>query len=320
MDESVIPSDIQKAFKILADPTRVRLLALLQREELSVQEIMGILGLAQSRVSSHLKILRESDLVADRRQGTYSFYRFQRRQGEAWDEAWNLVERCLTEDPQIQRDRKLLEQVLEQRAHRSRSYFDEVAPEWDSIRRIFNDDALRARAVSRLVPSGQKVVELGTGTGVLAMELARLGAQVIAVDHSSRMLEAARSKGGASGVSGIEWKEADACDLPLGDAEADAAFAHMALRYLPDPPRALGEMARVTRPGGTLVVIDFVENDAEWMAVEFGVQWLGFSRKDVVGWFHAAGVPDVHWDTFDSESADKNLPATFIASGKVFQK
>jgi ArsR family transcriptional regulator len=206
---------LQKVFKTLSDPTRVRVLALLEQEELAVQELMDVLGMAQSRVSRHLAILREAGLLRDRRDGTYVFYRFAPPAEGPWREAWQLVRQNLDRDPTRARDVAALSQVMAARADRTRSFFDAVGPEWDSLRKVFGDDALRSRAVTRLVAPGLRVADVGTGTGILAGELARLGLSVIAVDHSPRMLDAARAKFAEEGLDGVELRLGEAGVLPI---------------------------------------------------------------------------------------------------------
>ena len=186
--------ELQRVFKTLSDPTRVRILGLLEREELVVQELMDVLGMAQSRVSRHLAILREAGLVVDRRDGTYVSYRFSPQDSGPWRDTWNLVRKNLEHDPTAQRDLAALEQTLEARGERSRAFFDAVGPEWDALRKVFHDDVLRARALTHMIARDQTAADIGTGTGILASELARLGVRVIGVDNSSRMLDAARAK------------------------------------------------------------------------------------------------------------------------------
>ncbi len=307
---------LQKVFKTLSDPTRVRVLALLEQEELAVQELMDVLGMAQSRVSRHLAILREAGLLRDRRDGTYVFYRFESPAEGPWRETWQLVRRNLEADPTRARDVAALSQVMEARAARTRSFFDAVGPEWDALRKVFNDDALRSRAISRLVPPGLDVVDVGTGTGILASELARLGMHVVAIDHSTRMLEAARAKLEAEGQDHVELRVGEANALPLADASQDAAFAHMVLHYLPSPGDAIREMARVVRPGGAVITVDFVRHDHEWMRQELGVTWLGFDRAEVEEWFDQAGLVDPIFEVWAGHSSARDLPATFIASAR----
>jgi ArsR family transcriptional regulator len=308
---------LQKVFKTFSDPTRLRILALLEREELAVQELMDILGMAQSRVSRHLAILREAGLLRDRRDGTYVFYRFGAPDDGPWREAWELVKRSLSGDSAIERDAASLGQVMQARSARTRSFFDSVGPEWDAVRKVFNDDALRARAIARLVRPDLLVADIGTGTGILASELAGLGLRVIAIDNSSRMLDAARANLEREGTTGVEIREGDVSSLPLADGEVDAALAHMVLHYLPSPGEAIREMTRVVRPGGSVIVVDFVQHQHEWMRQELGVHWLGFREEEVDGWFEAAGLATLRREVHQAPSAGRDLPATFIASARL---
>jgi ArsR family transcriptional regulator len=310
-----VSASLQKIFRTLGDPTRLRILALLEREELAVQELMEVLGMAQSRVSRHLGILREAKLLRDRRDGTFVLYRFEPPADPTWRDALALARRSVAQDPAARRDAAALARVLEARSARSRSFFDEVGPEWDAIRKVWGDELLRARALHRLLPRGLRVLDLGTGTGVLAQELATAGCEVIAVDHSPRMLEAAREKLAGAGVAGVELRAGDATALPLADAEVDAAFAHMVLQYLASPAEAIAEMARVVKPGGTVVAIDFAEHEREWMREELGVVWMGFAPDGIARWLEAAGLRDVRLETQGPAARGSDLPATFIASG-----
>jgi ArsR family transcriptional regulator len=307
---------LQKIFKTLADPTRIRILALLEAEELAVQDLMDVLGMPQSRVSRHLGILREAGLLRDRRDGTFVYYRFLPPENEAWRDAWALVRRARREDPTRGRDQLALARVIEARASRTRAWFDSVGPEWDALRKAFNDDVLRAHAIARLVPPGLRVADVGTGTGILAIELARLGLRVIAIDHSEAMLEAARRKLEAQAVTGVELRRGEIAALPLRDAEVDAALAHMVLHYLPSPADGIREMARVVKPEGRIVVVDFVSHELDWMRQELGVLWLGFDVEDVRRWLVDAGLADVQIDAIATSARGRDLPAAFIASAR----
>jgi ArsR family transcriptional regulator len=307
---------LQRVFRTFSDPTRVRILALLEREELAVQELMEVLGMAQSRVSRHLAILREAGLLKDRRDGTYVFYRFVAPEEALWRDTWALVADNLSGDGTAERDSASLLRVMESRTARSRTFFDSVGPEWDALRKVFNDDALRARAMARLLPSGLAVADIGTGTGILAIELARLGMRVVAVDHSARMLDAARAKIASEDNLDVELRHGEASALPLLDGEMDAALAHMVLHYLPSPGEAVAEMARVVKPGGTVVAIDFVPHQHEWMRQELGVSWLGFSVEEVADWFEQVGLVGFRHEEHAGLSSSRELPSTFIASGR----
>ena len=312
--------ELQRIFKTLSDITRMRILRLLAQEELMVQELMEVLGMAQSRVSRHLAILREAGLVTDRRDGTYVFYRFAPPGDDLWLRGWDLVQRGLGPDPTAERDTTMLRRVIETRSAQPRNFFDAVGPEWDALRKVFNDDVLRARAVSRLVAPGLRVADIGTGTGILACELARLGLDVIGVDQSARMLEAARSKVESENFARggrVELKRGEAEQIPLADNEVDAALAHMVLHYVASPGEAIREMARIVKPGGNLVVVDFVSHDLQWMEQELGVLWKGFESDSVREWFSAAGLTDIEVEESESLARERDLPSTFIAWARV---
>ncbi len=304
---------LQKIFRTLGDPTRVRILLLLEREELAVQELMDVLGMAQSRVSRHLGILREAALVRDRRDGTFALYRFVAPDEDAWRDAWALARRAVAGDPAPEKDQIALARVLAARGNRGHSFFDAVGGEWDALRKVWGDELLRARALTHLVPPGLVVADVGTGTGVLALELAGLGCRVIAVDSSTAMLDAAARKIAEAGCGDIELREGDAEHLPLEDGEVDAAYAHMVLQYLEAPEPAIAEMARVIRPGGHVVLIDFTRHDRAWMQQELGVRHLGFAAEEIEAALTGAGLTNVCIDRHREATRGADLPETFIA-------
>ncbi len=305
---------LQKVFKTLNDHTRLRLLALLEQEELAVQELTQVLDMAQSTVSRHLGILKEAGLLQDRRVGTYVYYRYVPSESGAWREAWDMVRRSLRQDSSLARDQAALSAVLLEREAGSRDWFDSVGPEWDAIRKVFRDDIHRARAITRLLPRGMRVADIGTGTGVLARELAAAGVDVIAVDNSPRMLESAKANMDANLPGKVELRLGEANRLPLEDQEVQVAMAHMVLHYLASPAATLQEMARVISVGGKVVVVDFVQHENDWMKKELGTLWQGFHLDDIRRWFTEAGLSEFYVEVDEAPGKEKNLPATFIAS------
>jgi len=310
--------ELQRVFKTLADPTRVRILRLLEQQELIVGELMDILGMAQSRVSRHLAILREAGLLSDRRDGTFVAYRLVLPDRGPWRDGWVLARESLAEDPTAAKDDMLLAKTLATRKARAvsgRSFFDEVGPEWDALRTVFGDDLLRARATAMLVQPRLRVADIGTGTGVLALELAELGLDVIAVDQSAGMLDAAREKWSAisdRALGRVEFCDGDAHALPLEDGSVDAAFAHMVLHSLAEPERAIAEMFRIVRPGGQVVLVDFLNHDHGWMEQELGLVWLGFDPEMLREWIEAAGFETPRIQSYPSEGKG-DLPESFVA-------
>ena len=290
---------LQRVFRTLNDPTRLRILALLEREELAVGDLVRILGIAQSTASRHLAILRESGLAAERRAGTFAWHRFVKPVDVEWRDAWALSRRALIDDPIAARDAAALDELRAERALSTRAWFDSIGPDWDRIREVFHDDVQRARAIGKLVPRGMRVADIGTGTGILARELAQSGVDVIAIDHSRRMLDSAADKMQAAGIERVEFRCGEATALPLADREVDAALAHMVLHYVASPAEAVAEMARVVRPDGRVVIVDFVHEDRdahkdrEWMRKDLGLLWQGFSVARVREWLESAGLDEI---------------------------
>lgn len=321
LESSSMPAtadDLQRVFKTLSDPTRIRILRLLEKEQLVVQELMEVLGMAQSRVSRHLAILREAGLVADRRDHTFVSYRMKQQTEPLWRDAWKLVRENLKGDSTSERDDAALARVVANRSE-TRGFFDIVGPEWDALRKIFNDDLVRARAITHLVDPNQRVADIGTGTGILAIELARLGVEVIGIDGSARMLETARrnlADDEFADEDRVEFRIGDAHALPLADGEVDAAFAHMVLQYLARPADALAEMQRVVRPGGSIMLVDFVQHDLEWMRDELGVESLGFDIEQIRSWLEGIGLLDIQIQLQPPATKARNIPSTFIASAR----
>ena len=204
------------------------------------------------------------------------------------------------------------------RAVSGRSFFDEVGPEWDALRTVFGDDLLRARATATLVQPRLRVADIGTGTGVLALELAELGLDVVAVDQSAGMLDAAREKWSAIAdhtQGRVDFCDGDAHALPIEDESVDAAFAHMVLHSLAEPERAIAEMFRIVRPGGQVVLVDFLVHDHGWMEQELGLVWLGFDPVMLREWIDAAGFETPRIQSYPSEGK-ADLPESFVASAR----
>lgn len=301
--------ELQQILKLLADPVRLRLLAALHGEELAVHELMELTGLAQSRVSNHLSLMRRSSLVRDRREGTWVFYKTTPpRPGSAWSPTLfaGTVQRYLDSESG-QRDADLLERVREGRRAQSRATHDRLAAQWAEMGQEFSTGALRAEAWSALVPAGLRVADLGCGAGYLSEYLAGKGARVIAVDHAPGMLSAARKRLPPS----VEVRAGELEHLPLATHEVDAAFANLVWHHLADGRAAAHEIARVLKPNGRIVVTDLAPHNEEWMREEMGDLRLGLDAEEVMTALADAGFVDLEASALDD---------TYVARGKSGHK
>lgn len=291
---SVTLQTLPKTLKLLSDPTRLRLLALLAEAELSVQELCAITGLQQSRISNHLSLLKRSGLVRDRREGSWSFHSLVEPGPDAalTPPLFEAVLVPFLQGEAGQRDKRALAAVLEQRRQRSRSAHDALAERWVEVGQEFAHGCLRSELLAQALPAEFTVADLGCGTGFLTAALRQRAARVIAVDHSERMLDLAQKRQGGGAV---EFRRGELDALPLADGECDAVFANLVWHHLPDFAAAAAESLRVLKPGGVCIVSDLLPHDAEWMREAMGDLRLGLKPEQVQAALLRAGFRELHW-------------------------
>lgn len=297
--------DSVRTLKALADPTRLRILAAVAEDELTVGEIQEVVRSIQSAVSRNLAILRDAGFVRHRREGTNVYFSLHDAMAQPARQLFDSVAARFGELPGAEEDRRRLERCRQKRARLSRDYFEAVAGDWEKIRRSCFDERLGSLAVEKLVPRDLVVADVGCGTGSLTFELARFARKVIAVDLSSEMLKRARLLAGEKEIDNVEFRRGDAEALPIKRHEVDAAFCVMVLHFLKNPARAVRELCRVTRPGGSVILLDLVPHRQEWMRRDMAHRWLGFDRPVVEEWFRAAGCKQVEFDLTGSYAGQK---------------
>jgi len=285
-------ASLQNTLKLLSDPTRLRLLGLLSRAELAVQELVSVTSLQQSRISNQLALLKRAGLVRDRREGTWSFHSLVEpgTPGGLSTELFHAVLEPYLDSAEGRADAAAVAALLEQRREQSRKAHDQLADRWVEVGQEFTSGSLRAEIVAMAFPVGRAVADLGCGTGFLSAWLVERGAQVVAVDHSSRMLATARRR---LPEDRIVFRAGELDALPLRDGEVDCAFANLVWHHLPDLDAAAREAFRVVRPGGCIVVSDLVPHDAEWMRDAMGDLRLGLRPELVVATLARAGFVNV---------------------------
>ncbi len=274
--------------KALADPCRLRLLAILGHGEFTVQELTGILNMGQSRVSRHLKILSEAGILSVKRQGTWGYYRIS-EENTLFADLRPLLEKRLDDLTSRQADLDGLARVLEARRRRSQEFFDAHARQWDALSREVLPLVDYHEALLATIPVSKRLLEVGVGTGILLTALRGRAAEVIGVDHSPAMLEQARARVAGEGLSGIDLRLGEMSHLPLPDGAVGVAVLNMVLHHAPQPPAVLAELARVLAAGGVLVIADLLRHEQESVRERMADQWLGFEPAELAGWLTAAG-------------------------------
>jgi ubiquinone/menaquinone biosynthesis C-methylase UbiE/DNA-binding transcriptional ArsR family regulator len=315
--------ELVRTLKALADPLRLRVLAAVAEEELTVGEIQEIVRSVQSSVSRNLAILREAGFVRDRRQGTNVYFSLRGDMPVPAKDFFQSLTQQLAELPQAQEDHQRLRQCLKRRVDRSRNYFETIAGDWERIRKSYFDDRITSLAIEKLLPADLELLDVGCGTGALTFELARLARHVTGIDLSAAMIRNARQLARKRKIGNVEFRLGDATRLPLSTASVDGAFCVMVLHFLEDPEPAVTELCRVTRPGGCVIVVDLVPHDQEWMQTEMAHRWLGFERGVLEQWMRAGGAVEVEYEwsgSFAGEKMEKNgkkRVELFVARGRL---
>ena len=299
----------------LGDLTRLRMLRLLERQELGVGELARAIRLPQSTVSRHLKMLFEAELVQKRSEGTTTLYLVP-KDGVDGDAAaiWALTRSRLGASPEFDEDDARLAEVLAERRTDSRSFFGRVGSDWDRLRDELFGDRFTASSMLGLLDPAWRVADIGCGTGEASELLAPFVAQVVAIDRESSMLQAARGR--TQGLSNVEFREGDLAKLPAQDGEFDAALAMLVLHHIRDVAAALREVRRVLRPGGVLLVVDMVAHTHEEFRVTMGHQHLGFSEAQLAALAKSAGFASPRYRRLRS-ATDRKGPGLFAASLRI---
>ncbi len=297
---------------VLADPTRSRLLLLLEQRELAVSELCAVLQLPQSTVSRHLKVLTDDAWVAARAEGPARHYRLAPDLAPAARDLWDTVRGPLAETPAARADTTRLPDVLAARASRSSQFFSTTAGRWDAVRaELFGASA--DLALLGFLDDRWTVGDLGCGTGVIAAALSPYVTEVVAVDASSEMLEVAAQR--LHGATNVDLRAGQLEHLPIRDAGLDAGVLFLVLHYVTDPGKALAEAGRALTPGGRLLVVDMAPHDRVDYSERMGHLWLGFDRDQLTEWFTAAGLTEPRFADVPVDPQAKG-PKLFAATAR----
>ncbi|MBU0726454.1 MAG: metalloregulator ArsR/SmtB family transcription factor [Alphaproteobacteria bacterium] len=273
-----------------AEPTRLRLLTLCAHAELTVSDLTQIVGQSQPRVSRHLKLLCEAGLLARLREGTWAYYRLaQTGEGAVLGRA--LIDLIPSDDAALALDLQRLDAIKRSRAETAAEYFRQNAIDWDTIRALHADPREVEQKLLDLLPGGiEDLLDIGTGTGRMLALFAPRVTRALGVDQSREMLAVARANLETADLRNCSVRQADMYQLPLAGAEIDAAILHMVLHYAERPAAVIAEAARVLRPGGRLVVVDFAPHDQASLLQRQAHRWPGFQDQEIAGWCAEAGL------------------------------
>lgn len=296
----------------LSDPTRCRMLLLLEKHELTVSELCAVLQMPQSSVSRHLKTLADDEWVVSRRDGTSRFYSMVVEDLDAAARRlWPLIREQVAATSAAGQDDRRLRGILGRRRAKSQEFFASAAGGWDRLRGELFGETFFLWGVLGLIDPELVVGDLGCGTGQLAETVAPYVKRVIAVDSSMEMLDAARAR--VAGAANVDIRQGELESLPVAAGELDAAMLSLVLHYSPSPARALSEVARTLRPGGTVLVVDMLPHERQEYQQQMGHVWLGFSEKQMTRLLTGAGFGTVRFRMLPADP-DARGPALFAAS------
>src|SRR5215472_15916780 len=280
-------ASILKSLRLASDPNRLRLLLLLEQEELSVNELQDILGKGQSQISTHLSQLKQAGLVDDRRTGKNAFYRL-----NVPSPVMDLLRQAATEVPEAAVDREALRLVLRKRDDKMRRYFDELAGRfgreyvpgrsWKGI----------AEALLKLLPP-MVIADLGAGEGTISQLMAQRARKVIAIDNSEKMVEFGSELARRHGIANLEYRLGDLEEVPIRTGTVDLAFLSQALHHAVHPERALSEAFRILKRGGRIAILDLNRHHFEEAREMYADLWLGFTELELERYLKGAGFRNI---------------------------
>jgi ArsR family transcriptional regulator len=298
----------------LADTTRSRVLLLLDRHELTVSELCSIVQLPQSTVSRHLKALADAGWITARAEGTSNLYTMTRDEMDASARRlWLLVREQVGPTRAAAQDQRRLQAVLAERRTKSQEFFSSSAGQWDRMRDDLFGDRFHLAALAAFAEREWTVGDLGCGTGTVSAALAPFVARVVAVDSSAAMVQAAKKR--LQGFDNVDLRRGELESLPIDNGRLDAATLMLVLHHVPEPERALGEVSRVLKPGGRVVLVDMLPHDRDSYRQQMGHVWLGFGDEHVQRLLTGTGFEEVRIVSLPPDAKAKG-PGLFVATAR----
>lgn len=306
-------SSTLKAIRALGDPTRLRILSLLEKGDLSVNELQEVTKMGQSRISTHLGLLQESGLVQSRRDGKRTFYKLNSHADSVAKEFIELGARGAKELPEHSSDQLNLKRVLARRQAQEQVYFNQVAGRFDRSYGPGRSWQAFGQMLLRVI-APLDIADLGSGEGLISELLARRAKQVIAVDNSEKMVAYGTERAKKNHLKNLKFKLGDLENPPVDDKSVDVALLSQALHHAADPAKAIASAHRILRSGGQVLILDLAKHQFEQAHELYGDRWLGFSEGELHHWLEAAGFKQIEISVVAQEEQPPHFE-TILASG-----
>ena len=307
-------SSTLKSLRALSDPTRLRIVALLEKDELSVNELQEITRMGQSRISTHLGLLQDSGLVQSRREGKRTFYKLNSQANGASGEVIQLAIRGARELPEQTSDQINLKRILHRRREQEQVFFNQVAGRFDRVYGPGRSWQAFGHLLLRILPP-LVVADLGAGEGLLSELLARRCKKVIAVDNSEKIVAFGAAKARKNNLKNLEFRLGDLEEPPIEAASVDLVILSQALHHAQDPARAITGAHRLLRPGGQIMILDLAKHHFEQAHELYGDRWLGFAESDLHRWLEGAGFKKIELSVVAREEQPPHFE-TVLAGGQ----
>ena len=307
-------SSTLRSLRALGDPTRLRIISLLERDELSVNELQEITQLGQSRISTHLGLLGDADLVQSRREGKRTFYRVLQDPDVAARDVIQVATRGAKEMPEHAADQVNLKRILARRADQQQVYFNQIAGRFDRSYGPGRSWEAFGHLLLRILPP-LTVADLGSGEGLLSELLARRCKKVIAVDNSEKMVAFGANKAKKNGLKNLEFRLGNLQEPPIDPQSVDLVILSQALHHAPEPAKALAAAHRLLKPGGQIMILDLLKHNFEKARELYGDHWLGFPESELHRWMEAAGFKKIEIGVVAREEQPPHF-ATILAAAE----
>jgi len=307
-------SNTLKSLRALSDPTRLRIVALLEKEELSVNELQEITRMGQSRISTHLGLLQDSGLVQSRRDGKRTFYKLNSETDRTAAEFIQLAIRGARELGEHASDQINLKRVLNRRKEQEEVYFNQIAGRFDRVYGPGRSWQAFGHLLLRILPP-LVVADLGSGEGLLSELLARRCKKVIAVDNSEKIVAFGAAKAKKNNLKNLEFRQGDLQHPPIEPGSVDLAILSQALHHAEEPEKALAAVYQILKPNGQILLLDLAKHKFDRAHELYGDRWLGFAESDLHHWLEAAGFKKIEISIVAREEQPPHFE-TILAGGQ----